>query len=176
MSKMLATSDSHASWKPQKAPSARRTQAAQAVRTLAQQSAQTFKVELPDHEVIVSIDEERIVQVIDNLLNNAIKFGRPAGEIALRLIDLENQARVEVRDSGIGIPEDKIERIFQRFYQVDGGTTRRYGGVGLGLALCKEIVEAHGGKIWVESELGKGSHFIFVLPKAKVEAPAPKEA
>ena len=134
-----------------------------------------MKVELPEHEVIVSIDEERIVQVIDNLLNNAIKFGRPAGEIALRLVDLDSQARVEVQDSGIGIPEEKIERIFQRFYQVDGGTTRRYGGVGLGLALCKEIIEAHGGKIWVESELGKGSHFIFVLPKAKVEAPMPKE-
>ena len=152
------------------------TQTAQAVRTLAQQSEQTLKVELPEHEVIVSIDEGRVAQVIDNLLNNAIKFGRPAGEIALRLVDLDSQARVEVQDSGIGIPEEKIERIFQRFYQVDSGTTRRYGGVGLGLALCKEIIEAHGGKIWVESELGKGSHFIFVLPKAKVEAPAPKEA
>jgi len=151
-------------------------QTVQAVRTLAQQSDQTLKVEMPEHEVVVSIDEERIAQVVDNLLNNAVKFGRPTGQIVLRLIDLDNQARVEIHDSGIGIPEDKLDRIFQRFYQVDSGTTRRYSGVGLGLALCREIIEAHGGKIWAESELGVGSRFIFVLPKAKVEATVAEEA
>jgi two-component system phosphate regulon sensor histidine kinase PhoR len=74
---------------------------------------------------------------------------------------------VSVSDAGIGIPENQIERIFERFYQVDGSATRKFGGAGLGLAIVKRIVEAHGGRIWVESQLGQGSAFFFTLPQAE---------
>jgi two-component system sensor histidine kinase VicK len=98
-------------------------------------------------------------------VNNAIKFSHPGGTITLRLRDERSVVRVEVQDMGIGIATDKLDKIFDRFYQADGSSTRRYGGVGLGLAICKSIVAAHGGKIWAESEVGKGSRFIFTLPK-----------
>lgn len=149
-------------------------QTVQAVRTLAQQSEQVLTAELPPVDITLTVDEERITQVIDNLLNNAIKFNRPKGQILVRMQDTGNEVQVEVQDSGIGIPPDKLTKVFERFYQVDGGATRRYGGVGLGLAICKEIVEAHGGRIWAESEMGRGSRFIFTLPKAAVEVPMPE--
>jgi PAS domain S-box-containing protein len=152
------------------------SQTVQAVRTLAQQSEQTLTTELPAEEITLVVDEERITQVLDNLLNNAIKFSRPRGQIVVRLQDAGEEVQVEVQDSGIGIPADKLGKVFEKFYQVDGGATRRYGGVGLGLAICKEIVEAHGGRIWAESELGQGSRFVFVLPKVAVEAPVPEPA
>jgi len=131
----------------------------------AQEAQQTLVTDLPDHDIPVAADEQRLSQVLDNLVNNAIKFSQPGGTITLRLRDEHSFARIEVQDMGIGIPADKIEKIFDRFYQADGSPTRRYGGVGLGLAICKSIVDAHGGKIWAESEVGKGSRFIFTLPK-----------
>jgi signal transduction histidine kinase len=73
--------------------------------------------------------------------------------------------RVSVSDTGIGMPADQLERIFERFYQVDGSASRRFGGTGLGLAIVKRIVEAHGGRIWATSEMGRGSTFTFELPK-----------
>ena len=76
--------------------------------------------------------------------------------------------RVSVSDTGIGVPADRLERIFERFYQVDGSTTRKFGGAGLGLAIVKRIVGAHGGRIWAESQLGCGSSFLFTLPKARL--------
>jgi signal transduction histidine kinase len=75
--------------------------------------------------------------------------------------------QASVSDTGIGIPADQLDRIFERFYQVDGSATRKFGGAGLGLAIVQRIIEAHGGRIWVESELGRGSTFSFTLPKAK---------
>ncbi len=144
-------------------------QAAEAARITAEKSVQSVAAELPPRDVVASIDEERVGQVLDNLLNNAIKFSPSTGRILLRLQDLEGDIRVEVEDQGIGIAPDKVERIFERFYQVDGSSTRRYGGVGLGLAICKEIVDAHGGKIWAESAPGRGSRFIFTLPKIATE-------
>jgi len=80
-------------------------------------------------------------------------------------VDRGDHAEVSVQDTGIGIPPDKLDRIFERFYQVDGSTRRRFGGMGLGLAIVKRIVEAHGGRVWAESELGKGSTFYFTIPK-----------
>ncbi len=111
-------------------------------------------------------DRDRVNQVLDNLIGNAIKFSPQGGTITLRLEEAGEMLQVSVSDSGIGIPEEQIERIFERFYQVDGSATRKFGGAGLGLAIVKRIVEAHGGRIWVNSRLGQGSTFSFTLPKA----------
>ncbi|MBM4424149.1 MAG: response regulator [Chloroflexi bacterium] len=139
-----------------------------AARISAGQSGQKIVVETPEKPVTVVVDEERLGQVLDNLLSNAVKFNRPNGQVTLRVKEQDSEVRVEVEDTGIGIAAEKLARIFDRFYQVDGGTTRRYGGMGLGLAICREIVEAHGGKIWGESEVGTGSRFIFTLPKSNI--------
>jgi two-component system sensor histidine kinase VicK len=112
-------------------------------------------------------DRDRINQVLDNLIGNAIKFSPQGGTITLRLEDAGEMLQVSVSDTGIGIPEEQVERIFERFYQVDGSATRKFGGAGLGLAIVKRIVEAHGGRIWVKSQLGLGSTFSFTLPKAR---------
>ncbi len=113
----------------------------------------------------VEADEERLSQVVDNLLDNAVKFSPEGGRVVVQVEDTGPVLRVGITDNGIGIPKAELSRIFERFYQVDGSLTRRYSGVGLGLAICKEIVEAHGGQIWAESEPGKGSTFYFSLPK-----------
>jgi two-component system phosphate regulon sensor histidine kinase PhoR len=141
------------------------TQTLQAAQFSAQEAQQTLTTDMPSHDVQVAADEQRLSQVLDNLVNNAIKFSKPGGTITLRLRDERSFTRIEVQDMGIGVPADKLEKIFDRFYQADGSSTRRYGGVGLGLAICKSILTAHGGKIWAESETGKGSRFIFTLPK-----------
>ena len=122
-----------------------------------------FAHELPD----VEVDPAQITQVLDNLLNNAIKFSPSGGIITVKLTDEKNMVRVWVSDTGIGIPAEKIDRIFDRFFQVDGSSTRRFGGAGLGLAICKQIVNAHGGAIEVESEPGEGSTFMFTIPKTQ---------
>jgi signal transduction histidine kinase len=108
-----------------------------------------------------------IEQVLSNLLDNAIKFNTPGGSITIRVKQRGRRVRVEIEDTGIGIAEDKLGRVFERFYQVDGTPRRRYGGIGLGLAICKKTVEAHHGYIGVTSLLGSGSTFYFELPKAK---------
>ncbi|RLC82722.1 MAG: hypothetical protein DRI61_01525 [Chloroflexi bacterium] len=126
-----------------------------------------FKLEIPPNLPLVMGDKTRLMEVFDNLISNAIKFSPNGGVITIRLSDDDDFVRAEVEDMGIGIPEDKLDKIFERFYQVDGSTTRRFGGVGLGLAIVKSIVEAHGGKVWVKSELGKGSTFYFTIPKAQ---------
>ena len=144
------------------------THTVQAAQFAAQEAQQTLATDLPDVEVQVAADEQRLSQVLDNLVNNAIKFSRPGGMITLRLRDEHSFVRIEVEDTGIGIATDKLEKIFDRFYQADGSSTRRYGGVGLGLAICKSILDAHNGKIWAESELERGSRFIFTLAKMPI--------
>ena len=110
-------------------------------------------------------DDDKLIQVFDNLIGNAIKFSPGGGVITVRVDDVEGCWRVAVQDNGIGIPEDKLERVFERFFQVDGSTTRRFGGTGLGLAIAREIVEDNEGRIWAESILGEGSTFYVTLPK-----------
>jgi signal transduction histidine kinase len=128
---------------------------------------------LPEEPGIVMIDKGRINQVLDNLIGNAIKFSPNGGTITVALEDREGEICVTVSDEGIGLAEDQRERIFDRFYQVDGSAIRRFGGTGLGLAIVKRIVDAHHGRVWVESEVNKGSTFYFTLPKSRVEvAPA----
>jgi signal transduction histidine kinase len=111
-------------------------------------------------------DAQRLEQVLHHLLDNAIKFSPDGGTVRLSLDREEDQVCVRVEDEGIGLPGDQWERIFDRFYQVDGSLTRRYGGTGVGLALVREVVEAHGGGVWVESEgiPGRGSTFTVFLP------------
>jgi PAS domain S-box-containing protein len=103
-------------------------------------------------------------RVLDNLLSNAIKFTPPGGRISVRVGCEAEQVILQVTDTGIGIPADQQEQVFDRFYQVDGSTRRRYGGVGLGLALVKEVVEGLGGRVGVDSEVGRGSTFTVALP------------
>jgi signal transduction histidine kinase len=126
----------------------------------------TLQAVLPPDLPLVRADQDRILQVFDNLIGNAIKFSPNGGVITLQAQEAGDMVRVSVSDTGIGIPADRLERVFERFYQVDGSTTRRFGGAGLGLAIVKRIVEVHGGRIWVESQLGCGSTFLFTLPKA----------
>ncbi|MEM4723941.1 MAG: ATP-binding protein [Candidatus Hadarchaeum sp.] len=114
---------------------------------------------------LIEADYMRIEQVLTNLVDNAIKFTPASGVVTITAKDLGTEVQVAVSDTGIGIPASEQERIFERFYQVDSGPARHYRGTGLGLTICKHIVEYHRGRIWVESEVGKGSTFFFVLPK-----------
>ena len=109
-------------------------------------------------------DEQRIAQVFTNLLGNALKFTDPQGSIEINLARENGEVLCQVRDSGCGIPPDELDRVFDRFYQVEKVVTRKSGGTGLGLAIVKNIVEAHGGRIWIESEIGKGTRVSFTLP------------
>ena len=113
-------------------------------------------------------DAVKLSQILINLAGNAIKFTPKQGSIAIRAreVDVDGEAHIEfsVRDTGIGIPEDKFDAIFESFRQVDGSHTRAHQGTGLGLTISKQLVELHGGRIWVESEIGKGSTFSFIVP------------
>lgn len=110
-------------------------------------------------------DRTRLLQVLTNLVDNAIKFTPAGGKISLQAFENGAQVQVRVSDTGIGIPLNERERIFNRFYQIDSSATRAYRGTGLGLAICKYIIEAHQGRIWVESNDPQGSIFCFTVPK-----------
>jgi len=119
----------------------------------------------PHGAVPVKVDHERILQVLGNLITNAVKFSARGGRIVLAVDAVAGEARFSVKDDGVGIPNDMLEAIFERFWQV-GGNDRR--GLGLGLYISKCLVVAHGGKIWAESELGVGSTIFFTVPLARV--------
>ena len=112
---------------------------------------------------LVSGDERRIRQVIFNLLSNAVKFTPTGGAVGVHATQVNGEVRVSVADTGPGIAAEDLERIFEEFQQTEAGIGTREG-TGLGLALSKQLVELHGGRIWVDSELGKGSTFVFTLP------------
>jgi signal transduction histidine kinase len=118
-------------------------------------------------DIFVSCDDDRIKQVLTNIIKNSLKATSKNGKIEISLADEPSEIIVSVKDNGQGIPKDSIDKIFKKFYQVDTSSTREGGGSGLGLAICKGIVEAHGGRIWVQSELTKGSVFSFTLPKGE---------
>jgi GAF domain-containing protein/DNA-binding response OmpR family regulator/HAMP domain-containing protein len=125
-----------------------------------------LRQEVPEDLPPVWADAQRARQVLLNLVSNAAKF-TDQGFIAVRAWADESFVTIAVQDTGIGIPREKQEEIFQEFTQVESGTTRRYGGTGLGLAIARRLVELMGGRIWVESEVGKGSTFFFTLPRAR---------
>jgi two-component system phosphate regulon sensor histidine kinase PhoR len=111
-------------------------------------------------------DPQACEQILSNLLDNAIKYTEPGGSLALRIGGDDRRVRVDVADSGMGIPERDLGRIFERFYRVDRARSRSQGGTGLGLAIVKHLVQSLGGEIRVESQLGRGSTFSFTLPRA----------
>ena len=119
--------------------------------------------EIPEISLLVKADEEKITWLIEQLLDNAVKFTPTGGKIRLALEKEDSFVRVTVLDTGIGIPKEKISELFEPFHQLEGGTARRFGGTGLGLALARNIAEAHGAVLRVKSEVDKGSEFSFNL-------------
>lgn len=138
------------------------SQVAEDMNTIASIKNLPIYIEIPQ-ELKVEGDRERLIQVFSNTVDNAIKF-TIAGEIRIKAEEEEKSVHIKISDTGIGIPEDRLERIFDRLYQVDSSNTRKYSGTGLGLWISKNIVEAHGGKIWAESK-NIGSTFHILLPK-----------
>lgn len=124
----------------------------------------TIREEISDGEININADRSMIYQVILNLIDNAIKFSEKNSVIKIKIFKQEEQLIFSVQDYGIGIPDNEKEKIFEKFYQVDSSSTRKYGGTGIGLAICKDIIEMHGGKITVESKIGSGSTFSFSIP------------
>ncbi len=115
---------------------------------------------LPDIEA----DARRVRQVLDNLVDNAIKYSAEGTLVAISARKVDSTVEVSVSDRGIGIPAEELERVFDRMYRVEQRLTPDRGGIGLGLAICRGLVVAHGGRIWAESKVGKGSTFYFTLP------------
>ncbi|TLS35418.1 cell wall metabolism sensor histidine kinase WalK [Pseudalkalibacillus caeni] len=123
-----------------------------------------FKRELPNKEIYTTIDKDKMTQVLDNIISNAIKYSPEGGTITFRAWPVGKRLRISVSDEGVGIPKNNIDKIFERFYRVDKARSRQLGGTGLGLAIAKEMVHAHGGDIWAESKWGKGTTIYFTLP------------
>ncbi len=137
----------------------------------AQKKGVLLEAKLTPRHFQVTGDRDRLRQVVTNLLTNAVKFTPKGGTVRVSLTELAHQPdinaqgyRVIVEDSGVGIPADQFDKIFQSFYQVDSSSTREFGGAGIGLAIVKSFVEGHGGVVRVASELGRGSRFTMILP------------
>ena len=121
----------------------------------------------PINSIWVEIDTDKMTQVIDNIINNAIKYSPDGGKITVSMKTTDTQMILSISDEGLGIPKKDLPKIFDRFYRVDKARSRAQGGSGLGLAIAKEIIKQHNGFIWAKSEYGKGSTFTIVLPYDK---------
>jgi two-component system, OmpR family, manganese sensing sensor histidine kinase len=119
---------------------------------------------LPSQPIQILAEPTLLSQAIINLLTNACKYTPTEGKVELRLFEKSYQAVIEIEDSGVGIPEADLPHIFERFYRVDSDRSRHTGGFGLGLAIAKQIVEAHGGEIFVSSQVERGTTFTLKLP------------
>ena len=139
-------------------------QATQNLQTVIEERRIQLELVVPDDLPVTRMDAHRITQVITNLLSNAIKFSHAGGQIHVTADESRAELRVAVRDHGEGIAAHDLPKLFRKFQQIDSGSTRKVGGTGLGLVICKGIVEQHGGRILVESEVGVGSTFSFTLP------------
>lgn len=127
----------------------------------------TLERHLPQSKLFVWMDEDKITQILDNILSNAIKYSPEGGTISCRVEKLDDKNReiiISIKDEGLGIPYERLDKIFERFYRSDRARTRKLGGSGLGLAITKELVEAHYGRIWADSIEGKGTTIFFTLP------------
>lgn len=127
-----------------------------------------FIFDTETEEEIVACDPDKIERIVLNLLSNAIKYTNENGKIFVNVASKESVVEISVEDTGTGIPKDKVEKVFNRFEQVDPSLVKKREGCGIGLSLTKHLVEMHGGEIWVESQEGKGSKFIFTIPKQLV--------
>jgi two-component system sensor histidine kinase BaeS len=132
---------------------------------VAAQLGVTLSMKIPANLPLISADEDRLIQVLTNLLDNALKFTPRDGEVTIQVIDQHSAVWVAVTDTGIGIAPHELPYLFQQFYRGDEKRTPEKQGMGLGLTICREIIEAHGGQIWVESTSGQGARFSFILPK-----------
>ncbi len=121
-------------------------------------------VDITDSLPRVNADESRLVQVLLNLIDNAVKYTPQGGRVSVRAEPQERMIRVDIEDTGVGIPENDLPRIFERFYRVDKARSREFGGTGLGLSIVKHIIHAHGGEVFVSSVVGKGSIFSITIP------------
>ncbi len=133
----------------------------------------TLTVDKPNSPLYMDADGVKINIALSNLVKNALQFTDPGGRVMVRAGEESGYLKVAVEDTGIGIPPRDLPRVFERFFQVETHLTRRYGGMGLGLAVAKGMIELHGGRIWAESEVGKGSTFTFLLP---IRQPQPSES
>ncbi|KAF1300758.1 cell wall metabolism sensor histidine kinase WalK [Enterococcus sp. JM9B] len=129
-----------------------------------QEKKYVIQREFTQRELWVEIDPDKMIQVIDNIMNNAIKYSPDGGIIKVRLVETHNNIMLSISDQGLGIPKKDLFRVFDRFYRVDKARARRQGGTGLGLAISREVMKAHGGAIWADSKEGKGSTFYITLP------------
>jgi two-component system phosphate regulon sensor histidine kinase PhoR len=142
------------------------------LRLFAERQGLRLRFDLPKQVLRVRGDEDRLGQVLINLLHNAVKFSPNGGDIVVGVREGDGEVVTWVRDPGIGVPAADRARIFERFYKVDRARVRGRGGTGLGLSIARHVVESHGGRIWVESTEGEGSTFSFTVPMA----PAPSGA
>ncbi|HNF49639.1 MAG TPA: ATP-binding protein, partial [Chitinophagales bacterium] len=124
-----------------------------------------LKVHGDEHTYFVFADEKRIMQVLENLISNSIKYGKEGGKTDIYIHDLDEQYLIEIADDGPGIPQQHLARVFERFYRADKSRSRKVGGTGLGLSIVKNIIEAHEQTINVSSEEGKGTTFNFTIQK-----------
>ncbi len=138
--------------------------AVEAFEAQAREEGMHIELDLPGNLPAVLADSDRIYQVVANLLSNALRFNSPNGKIALTARQTNAHVRLDVKDTGPGIPADQLPNVWERFHRADSSRARGKGGTGLGLAIVRSIVEAHGGYVHAESELGKGSTFSFTLP------------
>ncbi|MCL6573499.1 MAG: cell wall metabolism sensor histidine kinase WalK [Bacillus sp. (in: Bacteria)] len=129
----------------------------------------TFNRMLPENKIFVEIDEDKMTQVLYNIISNALKYSPEGGKITFSIQEEEDKVTISISDEGMGIPKENIGKIFDRFYRVDKARTRNLGGTGLGLAIAKEMINAHSGAIWATSEEGKGTVISFSLPYERSE-------
>ncbi|NPE30880.1 PAS domain S-box protein [Methanococcoides sp. SA1] len=134
------------------------------VAPMAEKKRIKISTDIADDAIVIEADKTKFKQILYNLLSNAIKFTDQGGSVTIGGMISEDLLHISVKDSGIGISPEDQDKLFNPFFQADSSSTRKYGGAGLGLALIKKFVEMHGGEIWVESEVGKGSTFGFSIP------------
>lgn len=123
-----------------------------------------FKRHIPKEPVIIEIDEDKVMQVLDNIISNANKYSPDGGRISFYLKKFEDEIEVSIADEGLGVPDEDLANVFDRFFRVDKARSREMGGTGLGLAIAREVIEAHGGRIWAERNKSKGTIIKFTLP------------
>lgn len=123
-----------------------------------------FKRHIPREPVIIEIDEDKVMQVLDNIISNANKYSPDGGRISFYLKKFEDEIEVSIADEGLGVPDEDLANVFDRFFRVDKARSREMGGTGLGLAIAREVIEAHGGRTWAERNKNKGTIIKFTLP------------